>query len=190
MTSDSCQKLVVVLGPADPVLESTLVFVGLHVVHTAGNVTVWAPLEWNLSWPAAVVDSDVWPGSLGWDDIRCATSDQSRDVRRRCAVAEQIDSPVRELEPCGRWRSASRRRADCSASPGTWSTTWSSAGSWSPSGSAGGSWSRSRRSRAYLDEPSRGLPAESVQIAGCIDQPPRVGEAGAIIGRQLSALRR
>lgn len=51
MTAGGCQRLVVVHGTADPVLASTLMFVGLHVVHQADGITVWAPLEWELAWP-------------------------------------------------------------------------------------------------------------------------------------------
>lgn len=58
MTGECGQKLVVVLGPADPVLESTLAYVGLQMVHAAGDISVWAPLEWNPSLPISLPPLD------------------------------------------------------------------------------------------------------------------------------------
>lgn len=73
MTPERCQRLVVVAGPADPVLEGSLVFVGLRVVHTAGDVTVWAPLDWDMAWPAPDPGLHGRPVSALWDGIPCPT---------------------------------------------------------------------------------------------------------------------
>ena len=75
MNCQSTQKLVVVLGAADPVLDSTLAFIGLHVVHTSEDITVWAPVEWDLAWRAPAQGSHLWPASLAWDDIQWDGSD-------------------------------------------------------------------------------------------------------------------
>lgn len=40
------QRLVVVHGPADPVLTSSLIYVGLQVIGQVDDITIWAPLEW------------------------------------------------------------------------------------------------------------------------------------------------
>lgn len=82
MNPESAQKLVVVVGAADPVLESTLAFVGLHVVHTAGDITVWAPLEWNRAWRTPAGGSDLWPASIDWDDIQWDAAGRQCDVMK------------------------------------------------------------------------------------------------------------
>ena len=63
-----CQRLVVVVGSADPVLESTLTYVGLHPVHDAGDLTVWAPLDWDLDWLELGRDLNGRTASGAWGD--------------------------------------------------------------------------------------------------------------------------
>lgn len=43
MTAAAVNRVVVVHGPADPMLTYTLDLVGLEVVEEMGDVTVWAP---------------------------------------------------------------------------------------------------------------------------------------------------
>lgn len=68
MTTGRCQRLVVVVGSADPVLESTLIYVGLHPVHAGGDLTVWAPLDWELGWLELGRGSDGRTASGDWGD--------------------------------------------------------------------------------------------------------------------------
>ena len=45
MSAPEVNRVVVVHGPADPILTYTLDVVGLEVVKEVGDVTVWAPRQ-------------------------------------------------------------------------------------------------------------------------------------------------
>lgn len=47
-TTAVCQRVVVVHGPDDPLVSSTLAYVGLAVVYTTAELAVWAPIDWDL----------------------------------------------------------------------------------------------------------------------------------------------
>lgn len=80
MTVGGCQRLVVVHGPADPVLASTLIFVGLHVVHQADGIAVWAPLEWELAWSLPEPGPDGPELCTEWGSIPMASATYPTDI--------------------------------------------------------------------------------------------------------------
>lgn len=83
--SVDCQRLVVVHGPTDPILESTLRYVGLRIVHADLTITVWAPETPGRFW---TVPADLSDGYLGGEDgtgqfVRWAIPDWPFDCRDR-----------------------------------------------------------------------------------------------------------
>ncbi len=74
MSARRCQRLVIVVGSADPLLERRLSFVGLRPVHHGSGATVWAPIDWEWGWLDRVGD----PGG----SAACSTPGSSWEVDR------------------------------------------------------------------------------------------------------------